>query len=346
MAERAAFALTAEKRGVMSVPTHPISAVRLLACVFVFALAACSGGGGGGTPAPTPTPTAPPANLIVPPAGTIYLGAYVNTSGAPVALISDLTSFEAQVGRKMVLTEHYYGFYSSFPTAAETEDLSEGRVPIESWGCQPSNAQIAAGSADAAILARAQALRAFGKPIFLRYEWEMNVPTTATYRSACYDPATDEPNGVLSPVEFIAAWQHIHTIFATAGANNVIFLWNPAGATNGTPYYPGDAVVDWVGFDRYDTLGNTFEQTYVLPYAQLSLLGKPMMIAETGAFAPYQSTFFAAAAATLQSSFPQVRAWVYFDANGTNKDWEITGSGLQAFATMGAQPYFAAQPPL
>ncbi len=337
----------------MSAPTffvpggRPIAPHLACALALGLALAACSGGGGGGgAAAPTPTPTAPPANLIVPPAGSIYLGAYVNTSGAKVALISDLTAFESQVGRKMVLTEHYYGFYASFPTAAETEDLSEGRVPIESWGCAPSNASIAAGLADAAILARAQALRAFGKPIFVRYEWEMNLPTGANDRGDCYDPATDEPNGMFSPTEFIAAWQHIHAIFATAGASNVIFLWNPSGITNGTPYYPGSDYVDWVGLDKYDLQSVSFKQTYQVPYAQLAVLGKPMLIGETGAYAPIQPSFFAAAAATLQSDFPLVKGWVYFDANGLAHDWEISGSGISAFATMGAQPYFAAQPPL
>lgn len=327
----------------MSAPTHPTPAAPwrapLFACALVLVLAACGGGG-------TSAPSLPPANPIVPPAGSIYLGAYVNTSGSPVARISDLTSFETEVGRKMVLTEHYYGFDDNFPTAAETEDLSEGRVPIESWGCRPSNAAIAAGQADAAITTRARALRAFGKPIFVRYEWEMNVPTNAHYRSACYDPATDEANGVLSPAEFIAAWQHIHALFVAAGAANVIFLWNPAGSTNGTAYYPGSAFVDWVGFDRYDPLGVPVAQTYAVPYRELSVFGKPMLIAETGAFAPYQPTFFAAVAATLQADFPLVRGWVYFDATGTGNDWQVAGSGLTAFASMAAQPYFSAQPPL
>jgi hypothetical protein len=292
-----------------------------------------------------PSTALAPGPDVVPAAGAL-LGAYVDASGANPPPTNDLSTFESQIGRTVALTQHYYSFYQAFPGAAEADDAANGRVPIESWDCQPSNASIAAGSQDTFLRKRADALEAFGKPIFVRYMWEMNLPSSPVFRANCYDSATDAPNGVFSPAEFIAAWHRIRTLFAQEGATNVIWLWNPAGTINPLPYYPGASYVDWTGFDKYDVASVSFASTYQAPYGFLQPLGKPIMVGETGAAAAIQPSFFAAAVPALRSTYPQIKAFVYFDSSsGAKGDWSLSPAGVSAFAAMGADPYFAAKAP-
>jgi hypothetical protein len=320
------------------------------------------------TPTATPIPTLPPqaSRLIVPATGA-YFGAYVNpvTSSpypTPPADESQLKTFEGQVGRTMALTQHYYAWTDPFPGAAVAVDYSEGRVPIESWGCGDTDAHVAAGDDDNTILIpQALKLKALGKPIFLRWFWDMNTPSTANFRAQCYDSATDAPGGVFSPTEYIAAWQHIWTVFQQQGATNVIFVWAPSsviGVPSGSPYYPGAGFVDWIGLDRFDYQNVSFAQTYATAYSQLSGFVKPIMIAETGALGPEQQSYFdppsgPSDVTTLQTQLPFVKAYVYFDAvynnylGASHADYILTNPTAPGnFATFGANPFFAPFPNL
>jgi hypothetical protein len=275
----------------------------------------------------------------------MYLGAFANPSHVDPVPIGALASLEAQIGRKVALTQHYYGFYDDFPGPYEADDLANGRIPIESWNCQVSNAEIAAGHQDATIRKRADALKAYRKPIFLRYMWEMNIPAKPSFRQGCYDPATDAPNGVFSAPQYIAAWIHIRQIFAVVGATNVVWLWNPDGRNNPLPYYPGASQVDWVGFDLYDDADLSFADLYRQIYGWLTPLGKPILVGETGADPAIQPAFFSSAVNTLQTQYPLIRGYVYFDAPGPAKNWVLGGAGLEAFKRMAADPYFSANGP-
>ncbi|MDQ2865156.1 MAG: hypothetical protein M3R51_02910 [Candidatus Eremiobacteraeota bacterium] len=309
-----------------------------------------SGNGGrgplpSGAPGPTPSPL-----LLLPPAGSIYLGVFVNPSQTPSPPPSLLAGFEAQIGRKMGISTHYYGFYDAFPGPYEIDDVANGRIPVDSWDCEPSNAAVASGADDNAIRSKADAIKAFGHPIFLRYMWEMNLPATPTFRHVCYDPVNDLPNGVFSPQNYIAAWDHIREIFAEENVTNVVWVWNPSGAKNPLPYYPGASETDWIGFDRYDDGNVSVQATYAQPYAWLAPLGKPIMIGETGATQTQQPSFFAenpnGAAAMLRNAFPMVKAYMYFDSANLNfagsYSWVISPNNIAAFAAMAADPYFSA----
>jgi hypothetical protein len=92
------------------------------------------------------------------------------------------------------------------------------------------------------------------------------------------------------PKTFIQAWRHIVTLFRTAGATNVTWLWtvNYESAGEGPigPWWPGAAYVNWVGIDGYFygktySFGNLFIPTMV---AVRKLAPKiPILIAETAA---------------------------------------------------------------
>lgn len=331
------------------------SDLRMLAaaaiCVAAFAIAGCGEGSapsqttsvpnlGGGTPTPNP-------NIYTPQPGSAYFGIYVNPSQTPSPSPSLLDTFESQVGRTMALSPHYYSFYDDFPGAYEQDDLAHHRLPVDAWNCQPPNAAIAAGKDDDAIRKRADAIKAWGHPILLRYMWEMNLPASQGFRLPCYDPNTDLPNRVFSPQEFIAAWDRIRTIFAEEHVNNVVWLWNPSGTLNPLAYYPGNSEVDWVGFDKYDVISTNPTALYKQPYGWLAPLGKPILISETGANAADQPSFFADTPTALQTTYKRVVGFIYFDSAkaGSINDWDLQPSTMGAFTTMANATYFAATPP-
>jgi hypothetical protein len=312
----------------------------------VVALAHCGEGGTPATDLPQPGATSTSPSLV-PPTGSIYLGAYVNPSQTPDPPMSLVEGVEQQIGRRFALSLHYYGFYQNFPGPDEINDAAYGRIPVESWDCTPSNAAIAAGNADQAIRTRAVALKAYGHPVFLRYMYEMELASTTRWRPECYDPATDLPNGVFSPQNFIAAWDHIRKIFAEEGVTNVVWLWNPAGNRNLGQYYPGDAEVDWTGMDRYDTGNVSDEDTFADAYQLLAGIGKPIMIGETGAQTSYQNIFYSTLPSTLQADFPLVKGVDFFDSSRKDNyfagySWVIAPSSLSAFTTMANSQYFSA----
>lgn len=322
-----------------------------LIALLLAVLSGCGEGGPAGSsssPATAAPPsagaTSAPSTLLVPPKGSIYLGAYIDPEGIVPQPISDTSTFETAIGRHLALATHYYAFYQSFPGSYEVDDIANGRIPVDSWDCLPSNASIAAGAQDTAIRAHADALKAFGYPVFLRYMWEMNLPSNQFFRSSCYDPTTDLPNGQFSPQEYIAAWDHIRAVFAQEGVTNVIWLWNPSGTTDPATYYPGSSEVDWVGFDRYDTTNVTFTQTYALAYGWLTPFGKPILVGETGANVATQPAFFAGAAGALKGTYPQIKAYVYFDSSNPNaaNSWVIPDANIPAFATMAQNAYLSA----
>ncbi len=320
--------------------------LRTVLCTLALVAVSACGGGGGGTAAPpppsTPAPLSTPivAGLALPPAGTIYVGGYINTSGLPHAYGPSITaSFETQIGRKLAIDLVYHDFITKFPGRGGLDDYANGRIPLYSWNCGISNAQVAAGAADTTLRLQASAIAAYGWPIFVRYMWDMNLTSAYLSRASCFDGRTDGPNNFFSPTEYIAAWNHIRQIFREAGAVNAVWVWtiSPAG-TNAQQYYPGDSQVDWVGMDSYDLTNGSFGATIAPMYGVLAAYNKPIMISETGASATNQTAFFSEAAPALQTQFPAVKAFVYYDAIGA-QDWRITPASLSAFSAFANVPY-------
>jgi hypothetical protein len=317
-------------------------AVRALA--FALLAIGASSCGSGSAPSPhtrAPVPTPSPVGLQTPSGNRAYLGVYANATHSS----TDIATLEAQIGRKFALNMHYDSWTTNFPLTAENADLTAGRVSVDSWNCSPTNAQIVAGAADPLIQTRALAIKTFGRPIFLRYFWDMNLPSASLGRGACYDPSVDNPDGTFSAAEFVAAWQHIHDVFAQEGVNNVVWVWCPsASGANPTPFYPGSAYVDWIGVDAYDPTSQGFVATFSQIYPVLTQYAKPILVAETGDQPAAQPLFFQTAATDLPTMFPQIKGFMYFDsvAANTGINWRLTPQGIAALAAFGAQPYVSA----
>ncbi len=290
-------------------------------------------------------PTAPPGSPPPPPvpAHGAYLGAFVaphaneNVAQSDVRLeLAQLGNFDGAAGRPLGLVHVYQPWATPVKTSVLAGLASTGATPMVDWTCT-STASIISGSQDALITSYANALRAYDRPVFLRWFWEMNLT---------YLPRTSGCLGSLGSSGYVQAWQHIWTIFRTQGATNVAFVWCPSinGTNYSLPYYPGDAYVDWIGWDGYDRKQSpTMLQTQFLPFYDFWVThGKPLVIGETGATTD-QATYLAQLQAVLPVTFPQVHALLYYDSK-SDSDWTLTDSpgnlGFTQFVALGQTPYF------
>jgi hypothetical protein len=255
----------------------------------------------------------------------LKFGAYLLPDPAAPAGLSSIASLETALGRKLDFDLHYYPFAYTFPGPDLVNDAANGRTPIVSLGCVYTNASIAAGTYDAAIDSMANALRAYGDTVLMRYMWEMNAPIIVNDRIDCAGP--DDTNGYFNPNDFIAAWDHLRARFILDGATNVKWFWCPGDSNPSPPYFPGGAQVDYLGVDAYDDPLGTyaeFASQVQTVYASIENLapGAPFVVGETGAASPDQVTFFTSLD-SLYATMPELTAWVYFDAVGPQGDWRV-----------------------
>lgn len=319
-----------------------------LAVAAACAVSACGGGGASSTtpppqsfsPLPIVTPT--PVGLQTPSTSdAIYLGAFVPSAAGSI------NALESQVGRTLAMDMHYYQWVGLFPSGQEEADISGNRYTIDSWNCGISDAAVVSGSADMLITTRALAIKSYGRPVFLRYMWDMNLPSSALGRSSCYDPTTDNVDGSFSATQFVAAWKHVRQIFSAQNVTNVIWVWNVASAgSDPASYYPGDSEVDWIGLDAYDSANVALAPLISTSYAALAHYNKPILLSETGARKPVQQAFFPTIVPTLKTTFPLVKGFVYYDGANFGTDWSLGKSGLPPFTALAADPYFGATPTL
>ncbi len=272
--------------------------------------------------------SAPPA---VPAAGA-YLGAWLDPSptggGSFAGEQQAVSAVRGAAGRSLSILHLYIGWDSPAPVAELQAIAADGSIPLLDWGCAPDGPEVADGAYDARITAFAAALKEYGGPVLLRWCWEMNL-------------VQSHPQ-VGGPSAFVDGWDHIRSIFTSTGATNVSFVWCPAlTGVDPAPYFPGASEVDWIGVDGYDRNGHqTFTTLFGSFYWQWDGLGKPMMVAETGSAGPAQTAYIDSIG-TDMPRLPGFKAVVYFDAAGPLNSWVFTPAGLQAFAGLARNPYFA-----
>lgn len=336
----------------------------LFACVGIFA--ACGETGpyaptGDGstykekpTPTPIPTPTRTPippvvAGALTPAPGSIYFGAYANPSGlAGVDTSQSAAQLEQQIGRMLQLDGHYLTFGQDLATKPIYDDFNNYRLPVVGMQCQLTDAQLASGQFDGTINQLAVEVKAIGWPMFIRFFYDPNLGAGIKEPQTCYDPKTDGKGNQFSPDLYIKAWRHFHDVMAADGATNVVWVWSVSGsplATSPLQYYPGDAYVNWVSMDDFDTTNAGFQNTIANLYGRLTTLGKPIMVTETGE-SQGQDAFFGTAVIDLKALFPQIKGFMYYDsinyAISAQGDYRITTEAMPAFAKMADDPYMGA----
>jgi hypothetical protein len=169
-----------------------------------------------------------------------------------------LGAFARDVGVGAAVYEWYQAWDDGAPldAARAAAAASRGALPLLTWepwapGGGPEQpryalARIADGSHDAHVAAFARQVRAFGRPIGLRFLHELDAPSY---------PWGSGVNGN-TPQDAVAAWRHVREVFRREGAVDVTWVWCvnvPApGSAPYAPLFPGDAEVDWVAVDGYN----------------------------------------------------------------------------------------------
>lgn len=256
-----------------------------------------------------------------------------------------LAAFEQRVDKRMALAHIYVGWHDLDTDQFEVavSDLTaKGWMPLISSNpyfhetCVSKGEtiykSISKGDCDVFIHKVAQRLGKIDSRLMLRFAWEMNIAANEWSIQHTNSKSTD----------FIAAWRHVHAIFAEENVNNVVWVFAPNVRTSESSayseYYPGGDVVDWIGLDGYNW-GTTkewsswqgFYDIFYASYAELTMLApdKPLMISEFGTTdqggnkAAWYSDMLED---QIPGYFPNVRAIVFYDEDRSvseGVDWRI-----------------------
>ena len=220
-----------------------------------------------------------------------------------------------------------------------------------------SNASIANGSFDAYLTKWATEAKAYNKPVILRYDQEMNgnwFPWSKPVKDANLKNFKNLHN---TPENFVKSWQHIYNVIHPI-APKVKFFWCPIVGSVGsfTNYFPGNAYVDYIGFDAYekpDSIARTMLDLYDDPIKNLrTFSNKPIIIGETGVDLrfPNRSVWLTNGYPAIYNNFPDVKAIIYFNMG----NWDLSANPeiRTAYKNLAAQarfqgrfPPFTASPP-
>ena len=279
-----------------------------------------------------------------------YLGIFSPSKNDGITPIENVTKIEAQSQLNFDIVSLYLAWgdksLSQFPNKLITDIYAKKSIPLITWEPWASGFKIAKendslskekkvfkhianGYYDTYVLAFAERLKNYQKPVFLRFGHEFDNPQ--------YPWSTTGGN---TPEEFVAAWRHVHTLFQKAEATNVVWVWNPWKASTIDAYYPGANYVDWIGITglNYSVLNSdkkwySFEDLYTPFRQKLQQLPKhPVMIAEFGSLknGGDQQQWIKEAFKKIDATYPEVRSVVFFNSGldqnlpiGTTQDTPI-----------------------
>jgi hypothetical protein len=251
---------------------------------------------------------------------------------------TQLDAYSQRVGRPPALVGMYRDWTIPLINTSQLDGvISRGATPQVTWEpwdpTQGTNqplyalATITDGSHDAYIEASAKAAAVYGKPFQIRFAPEMN---------GSWAPWEGSINGN-TPAAYVAAWQHVVSIFRSAGATNVTWVWAPNCGPTSTisSYYPGDSWVDVIGLDGYNwgsSLGKwqSFSEIFGSSYDIVTTLSatKPVVITETAsadAGGDKAAWITSAYQTEIPTRFPRVTAVIWFNVN-KEADWRVESS--------------------
>ncbi|HEV2790180.1 MAG TPA: glycosyl hydrolase [Solirubrobacterales bacterium] len=240
--------------------------------------------------------------------------------------------FERHAGKKVAILNQGHA-WAAFDKGEMDATHARGAIPLVtmSLGSGMTLADVVDGSQDAAIKKWAQEAKAFGHPFLFAPWWEMNGAWYAWGRSP----------------DFIAAWRRFHDLVVGQGATNVTWTWvvnsiwsDPE--SDPTPYYPGDAYVDWTGLDSYNWGRNpaqpdrwlTPEQTITPTLEIIKEVAptKPIAIVENASseYGGNKTEYVREMLTTYLPHHPEIKAYLWFNwpflKGDKRADWPIETS--------------------
>ena len=148
---------------------------------------------------PTPEPAPAPA----------LLGAGASAISGTAASREATRRLETAIGRQLNIGHSFVPWgadLGELPAA----NLAAGRTPMISFGRDSKPREVASGRHDY-LAALARDVAALGQPVLLRYAWGMDAAGRRTTRSGS---------------TFVAAWRHVHQLFAARGVR-AFWVWSP-----------------------------------------------------------------------------------------------------------------------
>jgi hypothetical protein len=280
------------------------------------------------------------AGPVAPPATGALLGSWVKPDAVTQpGRIEAVRTWEATLGRPLDIAHTYKRFDEPFFTESDLTFGARSTLML-SWAGGDSRS-VVSGRHDTLIRDKARQIREYGKPLLLRYRWEMDRPNLrATMWSAA---------------DYIAMWKHVRALFAAEGVRNVSWVWCPTieGFERGEApdFYPGDDAVDWVCVDvysgsRFVPLGEHLKPFFAWTAGHPT---KPVMIGEFGVARAWESAKRAAwirHGAEVFKTNTQVKAVLYFESDPEDRKPDGMFSiaddpaALTAFVELARDPYF------
>jgi Glycosyl hydrolase family 26 len=241
-----------------------------------------------------------------------------------------VSAVEQKIGRPLTVVKEYHDFSGQgsagqFPTAAEQQLMNSGHILHFAWTAKlwsnqqatPSWKDIAAGKDDSSVvIPEAKRLAAVQAPFFIDWDHEMDGKIRSTWGTAA---------------DYVAAYRHIHAVFAQYGVTKAVWAWVPTGYSGNwsklAPYYPGNDVVDWIGWDPYNTSVKNWlspQQVFSSFYDWLdagnlgsAAAAKPRMLGEYGTVAdpnnPDRRAQWLSRVPAALSALPKLRAVEYWN---------------------------------
>jgi endoglucanase len=223
------------------------------------------------------------------------------------------------VGKKMNMVADFEDFTAPFPNQLSSAVGQQGKTLVVFWEPSTGLNTISDGSLDGEITQFAAGAKSYGYPVILVPFDEMNLNEGAWGAGM---------NGN-TPAIFIAAWDHVHDMFA--GDTNVKFAidYNNVSVPNNSDntfvaYYPGANYVDYVGIDGFN-FGNpwkSFSQVFSSAISEASQFNKPIYILSTGTVPGPQKASWIGDMGTHIKSYSNVIGWVWFNSNSDN-NWIV-----------------------
>ena len=261
------------------------------------------------------------AHATLTPKLATYLGAF--EPGAPPDY-APVASFTTAANRQPNLIGYYSGWAQPFDQDFANTLRKHGIIPFVQ--IDPTDASVKAiadGSYDEYLRSYADSVRNFSDAVVIGFGHEMN----ADWYSWGYRRT--------SPATFIAAWQHLVTLFRQQGADNVTWLWTVEadGPRTGPvqDWWPGEKYVTWIGVDGYyyrpsDTFATVFGRTIT---EVRTFTSDPVLLSET-AVGPHAGQFNKILDLFNGMSTYDTLGLVWFDKKQTGgtyrQDWRLEDS--------------------
>ena len=337
-------------------------AVWLMAGFLMAAASSCSAGDAPDAaivpPQTVVQPDCPVSDLLVPSCGAWFGSAIPSADGTQDFAVG-LAEYETIAGEAPDIIHFYQRGSKIFPTAdqiAAAERPGRQRSLLY-FNWKPSLEltwrQIADGQADAAIAAVGAELATYPHKIFFTVHHEPENDVVLTEGSG------------MTPGDYVDMYRHVVENLRSVAGDRLVFVMVYMGFHRWAylldDLYPGDDVVDWIGYDPYGfDQQKDFADLLNRPRRELGWPGfyawatqksdKPIMLSEWGvdiSGVPDPSAFLRGAAVILEEQFPEIKALVYWNSSNSfinaRLDQESDGASrfATAFAQLAADPYFS-----